>query len=907
MKWVYEFGEGSREMRELLGGKGANLAEMTKILGADRIPGGFTITTEACVAYMHAGRQMPEGLDAQVDEALERLERRAGRRFGAGSDPLLVSVRSGARTSMPGMLETVLNLGLNDESVQALAERTADARFAWDAYRRLVQMFANVVCAIPSARFEELLRAARERHGAAQDTGLGAEALRELTGSFKLLVEGETGEPFPAEPREQLRRAIAAVFDSWEGERAVAYRRIEAIPDDWGTAVNVQQMVFGNRGESSGSGVAFSRDERTGEPTPSGDFLPNAQGEDVVAGTRNPEDLSGLAQRLPEAHAELLEALALLERHYRDIQDVEFTIEEGRLYLLQTRDAKRPAQAAVRFAHDAVAEGLLDRSEALLTIDAGSLEALLHPVFDPSFEYQPLTRGVAASPGAARGAIVLSSAEARRRAEAGEDVILVRPFTEADDVAGFHAARGILTSEGGKASHAALVARGMGRPCVAGASEVAIDEREARVRVGEVELEAGDVIAIEGTTGTVTLDEVPLIDPQIGDEFRAVLDWADELRSLGVRANADTAADAARARDFGAEGIGLCRTEHMFFGEDRAELVREMFVAAERWRRANLRDAEGEPGRDATQGEFEAALERLAKLQLEDFVAILHEMRGHPVTIRLLDPPLHEFLSLEHLEAELEELGRAGAEEELDRVREAAAIVRDLQEVNPMLGTRGIRLGILHPRVYEMQVRAVIGAAARAEEAGELPRVEIMLPLVAYETELEQLRHAVVEAAEEAIRAAGVDVPYSVGTMIELPRACLVADRIAAHADFFSFGTNDLTQTAIGLSRDDVEGSFVPAYLERRIIDRSPFEALDVPGVGELVRIGVERARRQCPTLVCGVCGEHGGDPSSIRFLHRLGLDYVSCSPYRVPIARVAAAQAAIDGGRERVDQAWTA
>ncbi len=895
MKWVYEFSEGSREMGDLLGGKGANVAEMTRVLGAERVPSGFTITTAACVAYMQAGREAPAGLETQVDEALAALELSAGKGLGDRADPLLVSVRSGARASMPGMLDTILNLGLNDDSVRGLVLSTGEERFAWDSYRRLVQMFGNVVRGIPSVDFEAALERAKVERGVEADTDLDAAALQALTTTFREVFEDHAGEPFPTDPRRQLRDAIEAVFDSWDGERAVTYRRLNRIPDDWGTAVNVQRMVFGNRGASSGSGVAFSRDERTGEPEPSGDFLVNAQGEDVVAGIRNPEDLEALRRRMPEAHAELLRTLRLLEGHYEDMQDVEFTIEDGRLFLLQTRSAKRPAQAAVRFARDAVAEGLLTREQALKTIDAESLDALLHPVFDPSCSYDVITTGVAASPGAARGAIVLSATEAVRRAADGDEVILVRAFTEADDVAGFHAARGILTSQGGKASHAALVARGMGRPCVAGASEMKVDVAAGVVRIGELELRAGDMIAIDGSNGTVTVDDVPLVEPQISDHFHEVLRWSDELRRLGVRANADTAEDAARARAFGAEGIGLCRTEHMFFGADRTELVRSMFVAAERWRRAELQASQGGdrgPELEAAGEEFSTALGRLERMQRSDFSEILHEMRGLPVTVRLLDPPLHEFLPLEYFEAELSVLD-PGTEEH-DRARRALEIVRDLQEANPMLGTRGIRLGFLFPQIYEMQVRAVIAAAADAAGAGDLPEVEIMLPLVAYETELVQLRARMVEVAESARAAAGSDVPFTVGTMIELPRACLVADRIAAHADFFSFGTNDLTQTAIGFSRDDVESSFIPSYLERRIIDRSPFEVIDAPGVGELVRIGAERGRRTTPGLKCGVCGEHGGDPESIRFFDSLGLDYVSCSPYRVPIGRVAAAQAAI-------------
>ncbi len=899
-RFVYEFSEGSREMRELLGGKGANIAEMTRILGADRVPAGFTITTGACVTYMQSGGEEVPGLDSQVDSALAALEERTGKRLGDRSDPLLVSVRSGARDSMPGMLETILNLGLGDAAVEGLAERTGNPRFAWDSYRRFVQMFGDVVRGIPSEKFESALRGARDAKGVEEDAGLDAEDLRELTATFLGIFSDEAGEEFPADPRVQLRQAIAAVFESWNGDRAVTYRRLNRIPDEWGTAVNVQQMVFGNKGETSGSGVAFSRDERTGEPTPSGDFLLDAQGEDVVAGIRTPEDLSALVGRMPEAHDELLEILRLLERHYRNMQDVEFTIEEGRLYLLQTRNAKRPAQAAVRFAHDAVEEGLLDLESALRTIDAGSLDALLHPVFDPDFEYKLLTRGVAASPGAAKGQIAFNAAEAIRRAEDGENVILVRSFTEADDVAGFHASHGILTAEGGKASHAALVARGMGRPCVAGASALAIDEAAGVVHIGEIELKAGDLIAIEGSSGSVTLDDVPLIDPEISEEFEAVLAWADGKRRLAVRANADTRADAAKARGFGAEGIGLCRTEHMFFGEDRTELVRGMFIAAERRRRAHLHAEDSGVDEDelrTTESEFVTALEHLGELQRADFEAIMEEMRGLPVTIRLLDPPLHEFLPLDHYQELVREAEGAGDEARIERARSEAEIVAELQEANPMLGMRGIRLAINFPEVYEMQVRAVIGAAAKSGRDGEPPILEIMLPLIAYEAELEILGERVKAVAEEAMREAGVEVSYSVGTMIELPRACLIAERIAEHAEFFSFGTNDLTQTTLGFSRDDVEGSFMPAYLESRIIDRSPFETLDLDGVGELVKAGVGNGRRAHPALQCGVCGEHGGDPDSIRFFNSNGIDYVSCSPFRVPIARIAAAQAAIDEG----------
>ena len=897
-KYVYDFSEGSREMRDLLGGKGANLAEMTQVLGEERVPAGFTVSTEACIAYMDAGGEKPPGLDDQVDEALERLERLAGRSLGDAEDPLLVSVRSGARVSMPGMLDTVLNLGLNDRSVVGLAERTGNERFARDSYRRLVQMFGNVVRGIPGDRYEDAIAEVKRDRGVELDTDLDVDDLKRLTDRFREIFREETGDQFPEDPRAQLDAAIQAVFGSWKGRRAVEYRRLNGIPERWGTAVNVQQMVFGNRGEDSGSGVAFTRDEITGAPEPSGDFLVNAQGEDVVSGVRNTQGLDEMAELLPEAHRELIDALRTLERHFADMQDVEFTVEQGRLYLLQTRNAKRPAQAAVRFVVDAVAEGLLEPGPALLTIDAAKLDALLHPTFDPAREYDVLARGVAASPGAAKGAIVFTAAEAVERGGAGDDVILVRPFTEAEDVAGFAAARGILTSEGGKASHAALVARGMGRPCICGASDLDIDLGRGVVSVNGHELRGGQAIAIDGSTGAITLDDVPLVTPGITEEFRTVLGWADELRRLEVRANADAPADAARARSFGAEGIGLCRTEHMFFGPDRDRLVKDMFVAAEEWRRAHVGEGRLVVGLDApptpVDDRFRSALGALQDLQRADFEGIFKEMTGLPVTIRLLDPPLHEFLPVEHFEQELEELESKGAaEEEIERARQRLALVHDLHEANPMLGTRGSRLAILYPPIYEMQVRAIIEAAAAAGADGEKPHVEIMLPLIAYETELAYVREILVKAATAAQEEVGHEVPYSVGTMLELPRACLIAERVARHADFFSFGTNDLTQTTIGLSRDDVEGRFIGAYLKQGILDQSPFETIDEPGVGELVRIGVARGREGNPDIHLGICGEHGGDPQSVAFFHRSGLDYVSCSPYRVPIARVAAAQAA--------------
>jgi pyruvate,orthophosphate dikinase len=859
-------------MRDLLGGKGSGIAEMTRLLGADVVPAGFTITTEACVEYMRAGGTAPEGLGEAVDEALARLEAHAGKRLGDAEDPLLVSVRSGARESMPGMMDTVLNLGLNDSAVEGLAARTGNPRFAWDSYRRLVQMFGDVVRGVPGVRFEDEIARLKGERGVTLDTELDAGALRELTRRFRALYE------FPTDPREQLQHAIEAVFDSWMGERAVAYRRINGIPDDWGTAVNVQQMVYGNKGQSSASGVAFSRDEVTGAPEPSGDFLVDAQGEDVVSGVRTPRDLSELAGTMPDVHARLLEILRTLERHYKDMQDTEFTVEEGRLYMLQTRSAKRPAQAAVHFAVDAVEEGLLSPAEAITTIDAGSLKALLHPTFAPDARYEVVATGVAASPGAAKGAIVFTAPDAVAAAEDGREVILVRPFTEADDVAGFHAAKGILTSEGGKASHAALVARGMGRPAVTGAGDLDIDLHAREVHVDGRVLHEGDLIAIDGTTGNITLDDVSLVTPEVDPRFETVLAWCDELRTLGVRANADSPEDARRAREFGAEGIGLCRTEHMFMAADRQPKMQRMIMA------------DDEAGR-------RAALDELLPLQQEDFEGLFAAMGGWPVTIRLLDPPLHEFLPDRFELVERITEARLKGAPDLAELEHQQERMRALEEGNPMLGTRGVRLGLIHPEIYEMQARAIFRAVrALDERTGRAPRVEIMIPLVAYARELELAGELVIRVAAEEGFEPGRD--FWLGTMIELPRACFVAGEIARHAEFFSFGTNDLTQTALGFSRDDIEGRVVPRYTDFGIVERSPFARIDEEGVGELVQTAVERGRAARPGLEVGICGEHGGDPDSIAFCHSAGLDYVSCSPFRVPIARVAAAQAAA-GGRD--------
>ncbi|MGZ4183017.1 MAG: pyruvate, phosphate dikinase [Solirubrobacteraceae bacterium] len=861
-KWVYEFSEGSRDMRELLGGKGANVAEMTRVLGEDGVPPGFTVTTEACVAYMRE-RHEPEGLEEQVAEAMRRLEETAGKRFGDDEDPLLVSVRSGARESMPGMLDTILNVGLNDTAVVGLATVTDNERFAWDSYRRLVQMFGNVASGVAGERFEDAIAQAKRDEDVENDTQLSVDALKGLVETFKGFYD------FPDDPREQLARAIRAVFESWTGDRAVSYRRINRIPDEWGTAVNVQRMVFGNMGENSATGVAFSRDEVTGAPEPSGDFLVNAQGEDVVSGVRTPRDLSELQDVMPKAHEQLMDVLRTLEGHYKDMQDTEFTVEEGHLWMLQTRSAKRPAQAAVRFAVDAQSEGLLSKEEAIQTIDTGALDALLHPTFDRGQGYNVLAEGVAASPGAAVGELVFSAPDAVTAAAEGRSVILARPFTEADDVAGFHAAKGILTSEGGKASHAALVARGMGVPAVTGA-HLAIDVAHGELRIDGRVFHTGDAIGIDGSDGKVVEEGATLIEPEIDEHFDTVLAWADEIRRLGVRVNADTPKDAVRARELGAEGIGLCRTEHMFMAEDRQPKMRAMIMA---------RDGEGR----------RAALAELLPLQEEDFVGIFDAMQGLPVTIRLLDPPLHEFLpNLPDLTARVEH-ARLEGDDDFEELEVLLARVEEILEGNPMLGTRGCRLGILYPEIYEMQVHAIMRAA---KAVADPPHPEIMIPLVAYEHEIEIMRDLVVGVGKEHGLKERED--YTVGTMIELPRACFIANRIARHADFFSFGTNDLTQTALGFSRDDAESKFMPTYIERKILDRSPFETIDSPGVGWLVRLAAWVGREEHPGLKLGICGEHGGDPESIAFFDAAGLDYVSCSPFRVPIARVAAAQAAI-------------
>ena len=853
MSYVYDFDQDCSGGRELLGGKGIGLAEMTQ-LGIP-VPAGFTITTDACRAYMSASGDVPEGLDDEIARHIAALEERTGKRFGDDSDPLLVSVRSGAAVSMPGMMDTILNLGLNDVAAAGLGASTGNSRFALDSYRRLIQMYGEVVDGVDGHRFEQALADLKAARGVSQDVDLTPDDLGELVDTFNAIYGEATGERFPQDAREQLRRAYRAVFDSWNAPRAQVYRRTYDIPDDLGTAVNVVQMVFGNRGESSGTGVCFTRDPATGEKHLFGEFLLNAQGEDVVAGIRTPEPIERMHDRMPEAFDQLVETLDRLEAHYRDLQDIEFTVEEGTLYLLQTRTGKRTAAAALRAAAEMVDEGLISREEAVARIDPGQLDQLLHPMIDPDAKVDVVARGLNASPGAASGAIVLDADTAEVRGRAGEDVILVREETTPDDIHGLIQARGVLTAHGGMTSHAAIVARGMGKPCVAGCEELSIDTASGVVTIGRHELREGDVITIDGGSGSVIIGSVRLVPPAIDKNFGTILGWADELRRLRVHANADTPEDVAKAREFGAEGIGLCRTEHMFMAEDRLPIVREMILA---------RDEEERRG----------PLERLLGMQQGDFEGIFEAMAGLPVTIRLLDPPLHEFLP---------PLEEATSEAMRDRIRQ-------LHEANPMLGTRGCRLGLQFPEIYEMQVRAIVRAArAVSERTGEAPLVEIMHPLVGFREELARLRELT-----ERVAAEEPSVAYLCGTMIELPRACLRADEIAEEADFFSFGTNDLTQTALGFSRDDAEGKFLTYYLEHGILEQNPFEVLDEEGVGDLMRIAVERGRGAKPGIKVGICGEHGGEPRSVAFCHRLGLDYVSCSPYRVPLARLAAAQAAL-------------
>ncbi len=883
-KWVYRFGDGGAEghagMRDLLGGKGANLAEMAS-LGLP-VPPGFTITTEVCAYFYAHERRYPDDLRAQVDEALAWLERTRGRRFGDPANPLLVSVRSGAPVSMPGMMDTVLNLGLNHATVEGLAKATDNPRFAWDSYRRFIQMYGDVVLGVEHYRFEEALDELKHAKGVRFDTDLDADDLRRLVERYEAIVREATGAPFPQDPREQLWGAIGAVFGSWMNQRAITYRRLHEIDDDMGTAVNVQSMVFGNMGDDCATGVAFTRNPSTGEKEYYGEFLINAQGEDVVAGIRTPQPLTEKMARengrpgtsmealMPETYAELCQVFERLERHYRDMQDIEFTIERRRLYLLQTRNGKRTAKAALKIAVDMAQEGLISREEALLRVDPASLDQLLHPTLDPRAERRVIAKGLPASPGAVSGRAVFSADEAERRAQAGEAVILVRVETSPEDIHGMHAARGILTARGGMTSHAAVVARGMGKPCVCGASDITIRHGERRFTADGVVVAEGDVITIDGATGEVMLGEVPTVEPELSGEFATLMAWADSVRRMKVRTNAETPADARTAVRFGAEGIGLCRTEHMFFQEDRIVAMREMILA---------HDSDGR----------RRALARILPMQRGDFIELFEIMAGKPVTIRLLDPPLHEFLP--RREEELAEVARAAGVEPRVLARRAA----ELEEANPMLGLRGCRLGIVYPEIYEMQARAIFEAALEVRRrSGRTVVPEIMIPLVASARELELIKQRIDAVARAVMTEAGETLAYLVGTMIELPRAALRAGAIAEHAAFFSFGTNDLTQMTLGLSRDDA-GKFLDAYRRAGIFERDPFQTLDREGVGELVRLAAERGRATRSDLKLGICGEHGGDPASIAFCEDVGLDYVSCSPYRVPIARLAAARAVLE------------
>jgi pyruvate,orthophosphate dikinase len=879
-KWVFLFSEGSKDMRDLLGGKGAGVAEMTR--AGMPVPPGFTITTEACREYYALGQRFPEGMWSQVETALAKLEEQTGKRFDDPQNPLLVSVRSGAKFSMPGMMDTVLNLGLNPRTLEALVRLTGDERFALDAYRRFIQMFGKIVKGIDGDLFEEALTEAKRKAGVKSDSELTPEQLRELVEEFRGIYQRHTNEAFPEDPKAQMRAAIEAVFASWNTPRAVAYRRVEKIPDDLGTAVNVQMMAFGNMGADSGTGVAFTRNPITGEKELYGDFLANAQGEDVVAGIRETEPLAALKRRLPDVYAQFEEYAKKLEAHYRDVQDLEFTVERGKLYMLQTRNAKRTGEAAVNIAVEMVREGLITREEAVARVEPRQVEQLIHPRVDPQSSAQPIGRGVPASPGAATGQAVFDADTAEAWGRDGKSVILVRVETNPNDVHGMIEAKGILTSTGGTASHAALVARGMGRPCIVGASQIHVDLKNRRFAVDGTTVSQGEEITIDGTTGNVYVGRVPTIEPRPSANFRALLGWADEIRRLEVWANADYPRDAEKARENGAQGIGLCRTEHMFMEEDRLPIVRAMIMAE-------------------TSEERERQLAKLLPIQRGDFHGILKAMEGLPVVIRLIDPPLHEFLpNYEDLVAETTELRTRGGEEarlaELERVK---ARVEQLREANPMLGLRGVRLSILYPEITRMQVRAIIEAACDLKREGVDARPEIMIPLIGMLSELDAVRAELEPVAEKVQEEKGVRVPYKFGTMIEIPRAALTAGEIASEAEFFSFGTNDLTQTTFGFSRDDAERAFIVRYLEHKILKANPFETIDREGVGRLMGLAVKEGRATRPDLEVGICGEHGGDPESIALCHELGLNYVSCSPYRVPVARLAAAQAAVAEGEK--------
>jgi pyruvate,orthophosphate dikinase len=884
-KWVYSFGNGTAEgradMRNLLGGKGANLAEMSS-LGLP-VPPGFTVTTEVCTYYYANQESYPPELKDEVEAALGVVEKIVGARFGDANNPLLVSVRSGARASMPGMMDTVLNLGLNDKTVLGLAKSSGDDRFAWDSYRRFIQMYSNVVLDVAHHYFEEALELKKEDLGIHRDTDRKADDWRSVVAEDKKIVDKRTGKPFPQEPREQLWGAIGAVFGSWMNQRAITYRRLHSIPESWGTAVNVQAMVFGNMGDDCATGVAFTRDPSTGTNLFYGEYLVNAQGEDVVAGIRTPQHLTvegktaqksdapAMEEVMPEVFGQLAKVRETLEKHYRDMQDIEFTVQRGKLYMLQTRNGKRTAKAALKIAVDMVREGLIDRKQAVERIVPASLDQLLHPTLDPKAPRKVVAKGLPASPGAASGKVVFSADEAEKQARGGEKVILVRRETSPEDIHGMHAAQGILTSTGGMTSHAAVVARGMGKPCVAGAGDVRIDANAGTLSVRGTTVKAGEEITLDGGTGEIMLGVVPTVQPELSGDFAELMEWADEVRRLGIRANAETPADAAQARKFGAEGIGLCRTEHMFFEGDRIVAVRQMILADDEKSRR-------------------AALAKIQPMQARDFVELFEIMAGLPVTIRLLDPPLHEFLP--KTDADMAQVAKdLGVD-----VKEIEARANKLHEFNPMLGHRGVRLGISYPEIYEMQARAIFEAVAEVQKkGGKTVTPEIMIPLVATRKELDLMKAVVDQVAAEVSQLSGQKLEYMVGTMIELPRAALRAGDIAETAEFFSFGTNDLTQTTFGLSRDD-SASFLEKYRQKDILEHDPFASLDTEGVGELIEIARERGRRTRNGLKLGICGEHGGDPASVFFCHKAGLDYVSCSPFRVPIARLAAAQAALGG-----------
>ena len=871
-KWVYLFEEGDASMRNLLGGKGANLAEMTKIIGADVVPQGFTITTEACTQYYEDGRKINDEIQSQINEYIGKMEEITGKKFGDLDNPLLVSVRSGARASMPGMMDTILNLGLNEDVVNTMAEKSGNPRWAWDCYRRFIQMYSDVVMEVGKKYFEELIDEMKEKKGVTQDVDLTAEDLKELANQFKAEYKAKIGEDFPTDPKVQLMGAIQAVFRSWDNPRANVYRRDNDIPYSWGTAVNVQSMAFGNMGDDCGTGVAFTRDPSTGEKKLMGEFLTNAQGEDVVAGVRTPMPIAEMESKFPAAFAKFSEICARLENHYRDMQDMEFTVENQKLYMLQTRNGKRTAQAALKIACDLVDEGMRTEEEAVAMIDPRNLDTLLHPQFDTVAlkAATPLGRGLGASPGAACGKVVFTADDAVAWAEKGEKVVLVRLETSPEDITGMKAAQGILTVRGGMTSHAAVVARGMGTCCVSGCGDINMDEENKKFTLAGQTFTEGSEISIDGTTGNIYGGLIPTVDAVIAGEFGRIMAWADKFRTLKVRTNADTPADARKARELGAEGIGLCRTEHMFFEEDRIAAFREMICSD-------------------TAEEREVALNKILPYQQEDFEGLFEALEGHPVTIRFLDPPLHEFVPTE--EADIKKLADAQGKS----VEDIKAIITSLHEFNPMMGHRGLRLAVTYPEIAKMQTKAVIRAAINVQKAHADWKVvpEIMIPLACDAKELKFVRDIVIATANAEIEAAGVELHYEVGTMMEIPRACLTADEVAANADFFCFGTNDLTQMTYGFSRDDA-GKFLDAYYDTKIFENDPFAKLDQTGVGKLMEMAIKLGKPVNEKLHVGICGEHGGDPTSVEFCHKIGLDYVSCSPFRVPIARLAAAQAAI-------------